>query len=109
MKLFSRAAIVGVVSGFFPTFSLHPTHNFQLNRMSRVISSLPFIAEQSVSFINSSTAKSLDDTLMSSPGFSLDTLMELAGYSVSCAANDYLTNVWIEKPQKSKSKKCKQS
>jgi NAD(P)H-hydrate epimerase len=31
---------------------------------------------------------------MKSPGFSLDTLMELAGYSVACAVHDfYLTNL----------------
>ena len=42
-----------------------------------------------VSYISSSIAKSIDDTLMSTPGFSIDQLMELAGYSVACAVDDY--------------------
>lgn len=50
-----------------------------------------------VSYISSSTAKSIDETLMSIPGFSIDQLMELAGYSVACAVNDYYKNYLFQK------------
>ena len=42
-----------------------------------------------VSYISASEAKSIDDTLMSTPGFSIDQLMELAGLSVACSVNDF--------------------
>ena len=42
-----------------------------------------------VSYINASVAKGIDDSLMRTPGFTLDTLMELAGYSVACAIHDF--------------------
>lgn len=50
-----------------------------------------------ISYINSSVAKAIDETLMSSlsssqtspGGYSLDQLMELAGYSCACAVYDY--------------------
>lgn len=42
-------------------------------------------------YINSETAKMIDDELMSTGGFSLDQLMELAGLSVASSCHDYLT------------------
>ncbi len=41
------------------------------------------------SFVNASTAAAIDVTLMQSPGFSIDQLMELAGLSVASAAHDF--------------------
>lgn len=49
----------------------------------------PISSNDEISYINASVAKSIDESLMKSPGFSLDTLMELAGYSVACAVHDY--------------------
>jgi NAD(P)H-hydrate epimerase len=43
----------------------------------------------SVSYIGADIAKAIDDRLMKEPGFSIDQLMELAGYSVACAAHDF--------------------
>lgn len=43
-----------------------------------------------VSFVDAELAKAIDDRLMSQPGYSIDQLMELAGYSVACAAHDML-------------------
>lgn len=45
---------------------------------------------QKVSFINADLAKIIDDRLMSRPGYTIDQLMELAGYSVACAGHDIL-------------------
>lgn len=49
------------------------------------------ISSHDVSFIDSDAAKAIDETLMSTPGFSIDQLMELAGLSVGIAANNFLT------------------
>lgn len=43
-----------------------------------------------ISFIDSQTAKLIDDKLMASPGFNIYQLMELAGFAVSCAVHEYL-------------------
>ncbi len=43
-------------------------------------------------YINSELAKSIDIKLMSVPGFSIDQLMELAGYSVADAVLDYFSH-----------------
>jgi NAD(P)H-hydrate repair Nnr-like enzyme with NAD(P)H-hydrate epimerase domain len=69
-------------------------------------SSLRSVSGSSLSYINSSLAKSIDVNLMTaftpdrvgsfdfrtSHGFSIDTLMELAGLSVATAALDYITH-----------------
>lgn len=43
-----------------------------------------------VTYVDADLAKAIDDRLMSQPGYSIDQLMELAGYSVACAAHDML-------------------
>lgn len=43
----------------------------------------------SISYLDSKTSKEIDNKLMSSPGFSVDQLMELAGLSVAVAVRDY--------------------
>jgi hydroxyethylthiazole kinase-like uncharacterized protein yjeF len=45
-----------------------------------------------ISYIDAITASKIDNDLMGSLGFRIDQLMELAGYSVACAAHDYLSN-----------------
>ncbi|KAJ1441529.1 YjeF N-terminal domain-containing protein [Ochromonadaceae sp. CCMP2298] len=42
-----------------------------------------------ISYINASLAALVDERLMGVPGFSIDQLMELAGYSVACAVSNY--------------------
>jgi len=42
-----------------------------------------------MSYIDSSLAKKIDELLMLQPGFSIDQLMELAGYSVACSVHNY--------------------
>lgn len=42
-------------------------------------------------YVNSDIAKLIDDTLMATPGYSIDQLMELAGRSVATSVHDYLT------------------
>ena len=44
-------------------------------------------------FINSQIAKDIDVSLMSVPGFSIDQLMELAGYSVAASVHDFSVRV----------------
>jgi NAD(P)H-hydrate epimerase len=44
-----------------------------------------------VSYIDSATAKKVDELLMAQPGFSLDQLMELAGLSVASAVHQFFT------------------
>lgn len=44
-----------------------------------------------VSYINASTAKSIDDKLMSTNHFTLEQLMELAGLSVATSVHDFMT------------------
>jgi NAD(P)H-hydrate epimerase len=51
--------------------------------------SSPTISCKPVSFLNAENAKLIDLKLMAEPGFSIDQLMELAGYSVACAAHDF--------------------
>lgn len=42
-----------------------------------------------VSYIDAAVAKTIDEKLMAEPGFSIDQLMELAGYSVAAAMHDF--------------------
>lgn len=42
-----------------------------------------------ITYISSSVAQNIDIDLMKEPGFTLDQLMELAGYSLACATHDY--------------------
>eukprot|EP01031_Cornospumella_fuschlensis_P051705 gene51705-63213_t len=46
----------------------------------------------SISYIDADLAKIIDERLMESPGFSIDQLMELAGYSVAAATHDFYLN-----------------
>jgi NAD(P)H-hydrate repair Nnr-like enzyme with NAD(P)H-hydrate epimerase domain len=39
--------------------------------------------------VDSVVARQIDETLMQTPGFSIDQLMELAGLSVACACFEY--------------------
>ena len=82
----------------FTTPSLCSASSSSLSSSSSSLSSLSSLTygnqlieniNTDVSYISSSIAKSIDDTLMSTPGFSIDQLMELAGYSVACAVDDY--------------------
>ena len=50
---------------------------------------VPRISSSSVSFIDATLSKAVDDKLMQNPGFSIDQLMELAGYSVAWATHSY--------------------
>ena len=61
--------------------------NRSLSLMSSINLLVPIRGSQ-ISFVDSSLAKHIDDRLMKVPGFSIDQLMELAGLSVACAAND---------------------
>lgn len=47
----------------------------------------PSMSSGAVTYVDSVTAKTIDDRLMTAPGFSIDQLMELAGLSVACAAH----------------------
>ncbi|CAE7835142.1 unnamed protein product, partial [Symbiodinium microadriaticum] len=47
-------------------------------------------APKTVSFLDATSAKSIDVKLMNSPGFTLDQLMELAGLSVATATQKYV-------------------
>lgn len=55
-------------------------------------------AASAVTYVNADVAKLIDDRLMETPGFSIDQLMELAGYSVASAAHDYYIN-FLSTPQ----------
>ena len=61
--------------------------NRSLSLMSNINLLVP-VRGLPISFVDSSLAKHIDDRLMKVPGFSIDQLMELAGLSVACAAND---------------------
>lgn len=61
--------------------------NRSLSLMSNINLLVP-VRGSPISFVDSSLAKHIDDRLMKVPGFSIDQLMELAGLSVACAAND---------------------
>lgn len=53
---------------------------------------LKTIPASSISYLDAITAKLIDNKLMQTPGFSIDQLMELAGYSVACSAHDFYTS-----------------
>lgn len=63
--------------------------------MSRSTDSLHINYSDSITYMSAEQSKAIDDMLMSplpTGSFSLDTLMELAGYSVACAAHHYYTS-----------------
>jgi len=72
---------------------------FPGNRLSKAIAtqigngissrSMSLSSIDGLTYINATTSKAVDDRLMVQPGFSIDQLMELAGYSVACASFDY--------------------
>ena len=89
--------------------------NFLYYSVPRIISSLTFNMIQnsyltsiqfqqqnnhknftSITYLDANLAKSIDEQLMESPGFSLHQLMELAGYSVACAVHDFYINKKIK-------------
>lgn len=59
-----------------------------------ISSSLSPISKMSTySYINADKAKDIDIKLMEQPGFTIDQLMELAGYSVATATHDYVQSL----------------
>jgi NAD(P)H-hydrate epimerase len=59
----------------------------------RMTSTASFVKPDSAGFIGARLAKDIDERLMSSSGgFSIDQLMELAGYSVAAASIDFFQN-----------------
>lgn len=48
------------------------------------------IANSRVSYIDAATAQRVDDLLMTDPGFSINQLMELAGFAVATAVHDFM-------------------
>jgi NAD(P)H-hydrate epimerase len=48
----------------------------------------------SMSYVDAKTAQNIDNKLMSTPGFSIDQLMELAGLSVAQATHDFYTQTY---------------
>lgn len=67
------------------------------NRMSisatRLTISKPVVGNHgSVSYLNAVQAKTVDERLMTDPGFSIDQLMELAGLSVANSVFNYMEN-----------------
>lgn len=53
--------------------------------------------QKKVSFINSTTAKALDDELMGSEiNYTLEQLMEIAGQSVAFSIHDAISNKFLE-------------
>jgi NAD(P)H-hydrate epimerase len=55
----------------------------------------------SISYIDAKTAQAIDEKLMNQNGFSIDQLMELAGYSVANAVHDYYTGRYGKENPKS--------
>ena len=71
--------------GFSPRYHIAKKSVFALVLLQSVLFSTTMSVAR-VSFVNSVTAKAIDDNLMGIPGYSIDQLMELAGYSVAKAA-----------------------
>ena len=76
----------------FQLFSTSLTQSNQFVRMFGTTSKSPVlkVPVSNLSFISSSVAKRIDEKLMSSPGFSIDQLMELAGLSVASAVHEFI-------------------
>ena len=47
-----------------------------------------------MTFIDAKTSKLIDEKLINTPGFSIDQLMELAGFSVACAVHDFYSSIY---------------
>ena len=62
-----------------------------LSLIRAVSSSVPRMS--TFSYINAALAKEIDVKLMDQPGFTIDQLMELAGYSVAAATHDYINTL----------------
>lgn len=62
------------------------------SRRSMSSNSIPIINSKSISYIGSSLARQIDESLMASPGFSIDQLMELAGLTVAQASHDFMSS-----------------
>ena len=87
-------ALLCTARSFTPSFCSSSTPTLSsLNMGNRLVEN----NNANVSYISSSVAKSIDETLMSTPGFSIDQLMELAGLSVACAVDDYYKKYLMQK------------
>jgi len=64
--------------------------NFSKSAYSTKMNKISIVKSNDISYINSSVAKSIDEKLMTQPGFSIDTLMELAGLSVAQVAHHFI-------------------
>ena len=64
--------------------------NFSRSAFSTKMNKINIVKSNDISYINSSVAKKIDETLMSQPGFSIDSLMELAGLSVAQVAHNFI-------------------
>jgi NAD(P)H-hydrate epimerase len=64
--------------------------------LGRAISHSQGVTPPRFKYLDALTAKDIDIKLMSTPGFSLDQLMELAGLSVAESAHDFIQNTAIE-------------
>lgn len=64
--------------------------NFSRSAFSTKMNKINFVKSTDISYINSSVAKQIDESLMTQPGFSIDSLMELAGLSVAQAAHNFI-------------------
>ena len=71
-----------------------PTSPFMSSQptVSTLESKLAKAPSSELSFINATVAKSIDEVLMETPGFSIDQLMELAGLSVAIAVDDFVSH-----------------
>jgi NAD(P)H-hydrate epimerase len=64
--------------------------NFSKSAYSTKMNKISIVKSNDISYINSSVAKRIDEKLMTQPGFSIDTLMELAGLSVAQVAHHFI-------------------
>lgn len=87
---------LGIISTYLSLTSSFTTHLAKGSKSFRSSSMLDLTInyEDTITFINAEQSKAIDDNLMSPlpvGAFSIDQLMELAGYSVACAAHDFYT------------------
>jgi hydroxyethylthiazole kinase-like uncharacterized protein yjeF len=91
----SQLAIIATAClGLTSSFSTHLTKRSAI-RSSLNMLELTVNYDDTITFINAEQSKAIDDLLMSPlpvGAFSIDQLMELAGYSVACAAHHHYTS-----------------
>jgi NAD(P)H-hydrate epimerase len=83
------AWIIKSIVGSFPRYRALKKTLIAFAFVRSFLSTMAMSASR-VSFVNSLTAKAIDDDLMRIPGYSIDQLMELAGYSVAKVAFNLL-------------------